>query len=204
MLRPILEWQSCFWKCWDKCPNWWARDGGESLIDTPLLPCSGWHKIPQWKTLTYHQRFMIPYVFCKVFATWISVCILQSICYMNLSMHFAKCLLHDSPNGFCKVFATWFSQWILQSVCYMILPMYFGKVLATWISQCILQSIGYMILPMYFAKYLLHDSPNVFLQSICYMIPNVICNYLLHDLQIHNTCIKRPKSHYPILYVYPS
>jgi hypothetical protein len=44
---------------------------------------------------------------------------------------------------------------------------------------------------MYFAKYLLHDSPNVFLQSICYMIPNVICNYLLHDLQIHNTCTKK-------------
>jgi hypothetical protein len=103
----------------------------------------------------YFAKYLLresPYAFCKVFATWISVCILQSVCFMILPMDFAKCLLHDSPNGFCKVFATWFSQCILAKCLLHESPNVFCKVLATWFSQCILQSICYMILPMCFCK----------------------------------------------------
>jgi hypothetical protein len=127
------------------------------------------------------KRFMIPNVFCKVFATWFSQC------------SFAKCLLHDSPNGFCllhrfpngfcKVFATWFSQWILfatsfsqwilQSVCYMILPMYFAK--------CLLHGSPNVL---YVVKYLLHDSPNVFCKVfVTWFFQCIFAKYLLHDSQ---------------------
>jgi len=161
--------------------------GGESLIDHPSLPL--WDddtRVHNGKTLTYHQRFMIPNVFCKVFATWFSQCNLRSICYKILPTHFATYLLHDSPNAFCKVF------------CYMVLPMDFAKCLLHDSPQWILQSVCYMILPKYFAKCLLHDSPNVlyFVMYLLHDSPNVFCKvfvtwfsqcifakYLLHDSQ---------------------
>jgi hypothetical protein len=154
MLRPTLEWQSCFWKIGNLVLRQVSKNtgglgmGGESLIDHPSPIVRWWYKSPQWENSHIPSKVHDSQCILQVFVTWISLCILQSVCYMVLPMDLRSICYKILPNAFCKVFATWFSQCILQSVLLHGSPNGFCRVFATWFSRCILQSVCYMILPM--------------------------------------------------------